>query len=208
MVHLDEELAFKHHINEKINKANKGIEIIRKLNIILPRSALLTMYRSFIRPHLNYDDVIYDQPENESFRSKIELVQYNASLPITGAIRGNSQEKLYQKVGLESLRSRRWLRRMWYFCKLIKTQKPLYLSNLIPPKLNSFRHPNTYSVMRCRNDYFILLFFFFCIENGTDWTLKITIQTLAKNLGNRFYLLLNQPALHCFLFITLMVSNY
>ena len=112
MVHLDEELAFKHHINEKINKANKGIEIIRKLNIILPRSALLTMYRSFIRPHLNYDDVIYDQPENESFRSKIELVQYNVSLPITGAIRGNSQEKLYQKVGLESLRSRRWLRRM------------------------------------------------------------------------------------------------
>ena len=182
MVHLDEELAFKHHINEKINKANKGIEIIRKLNIILPRSALLTMYRSFIRPHLNYDDVIYDQPENESFRSKIELVQYNASLPITGAIRGNSQEKLYQKVGLESLRSRRWLRRMWYFCKLIKTQKPLYLSNLIPPKLNSFRHPNTYSVMRCRNDYFILLFFFFLYR---EWN-RLNTENYNSNSCQKF----------------------
>ena len=106
-IHLDEELTFKHHINEKINKANKGIGIIRKLNNILPRSALLTIYRSFIRPHLDYGDVIYDQPENESFSSKIESVQYNASFAITGAIRGTSQEKLYQELGLETLRNRK-----------------------------------------------------------------------------------------------------
>ena len=106
-IHLDEELTFKHHINEKINKANKGIRIIRKLNIILPRSALLTIYRSFIRSHLEYGDVIYNQPENESFSSKTESVQYNASLAITGAIGETSQEKLYQELGLESLRSRR-----------------------------------------------------------------------------------------------------
>ena len=43
---------------------------------------------------------------------------------------------------------------MCYFYKLITTQKPLYLFHLIPPKLNSLRHPNTYSVMRCRNNYF------------------------------------------------------
>ena len=75
------------------------------------------------------------------------------SLAITGAIRGTSQEKLYQELGLESLRSRRWLRRMCYFYKLIKTQKPPNLFNLIPPKLNSFRHPSIYSAMRCRKDY-------------------------------------------------------
>ena len=98
--------------------------------------------------------MIYDQPENESFTCKIESVQYSACLAITGTIRGTSQEKLYQELGLESLQGRRWLRRMRYFYKLIKTQKPLYLFNLIPPKLNSLRHPNTYSVMRCRNDYF------------------------------------------------------
>ena len=136
-----------------MNKANKGTGIIRKLNNIL-RSALLTIYRSFIRPHLDYGDVIYDQPENESFSSKIESVPCNASLAMTGAIRGTSREKLYEELGLESLRSRRWLRHMCYFYKLIKTQKPLYLFNLISPKLNSLHHPNTYSVMRCRNDCF------------------------------------------------------
>ena len=30
----------------------------------------------------------------------------------------------------------------------------------------------------------------------------------VKNLWNRIYLLLNRPTLHCFLFITLLVSNY
>ena len=52
-IHLDDVLTSKHHINEKINKTNKGIGIIRKLNNILPCSALLTIYRSFIRPHLD-----------------------------------------------------------------------------------------------------------------------------------------------------------
>ena len=66
------------------------------------------------------------------------------SLAITEGIRGTYQEKLYQELDLESLTSRRWLRRMCYFYKLIKTEKPLYLLNLIPPKLNSLRRPNTF----------------------------------------------------------------
>ena len=59
-IHLDEELTFKHHTNEKINKANKGIGIIRKVNNILPCSTLLTIYCSSVRLHLDYGDVIYD----------------------------------------------------------------------------------------------------------------------------------------------------
>ena len=43
---------------------------------------------------------------------------------------------------------------MCYFYKLIKTRKSLNLFNPIPPKLKLLRHPNTYSVMRCRNDNF------------------------------------------------------
>ena len=67
---------------------------MRKLNNI-PRSTLLTIYRSFVSSHLDYGDVIYDQPENESFSSKIETVQYNVLLVITGAVRGTFQEKPY-----------------------------------------------------------------------------------------------------------------
>ena len=47
-IHLDEELTFKHHINEKTNKANKGIGIICKLSNFLPCFVLLTIYLSFV----------------------------------------------------------------------------------------------------------------------------------------------------------------
>ena len=88
------------HINEKIKKSTK-------MNLLLPRSSLLTIYKSFVRPHLDYGDVIYDQPNISRLSDKIESVQYNAALAITGAIRGTSKEKLYQELGLESLKDRR-----------------------------------------------------------------------------------------------------
>ena len=72
---------------------------------VLPRRALLTIYKCFIRPNLDYGDFIYDQPNNGSLFSKIESVQCNAALAITGAIRGTSQTKLYRELGLESLKS-------------------------------------------------------------------------------------------------------
>ena len=87
---------------------------MRKLNLLLPPSSLLTVYKCFIRPHLDYGDVIYDQPNLSSLTNKIESVQYNAALAITGAIRGTSKEKLYQELGFESLKDRRWLRQLCY----------------------------------------------------------------------------------------------
>ena len=95
-MHFDEKLNFIQHIDIKISKANKRIGIIKRLSHILPRKSFLTVYKSFIRPHLDYCDVIYDQPNNESFCTKTERIQYNAGLAITGPIRETSQIKLYK----------------------------------------------------------------------------------------------------------------
>ena len=64
--------------------------LLCKFHNILPRSALLTIYKRFIRPHLDYGDIIYDQAYNASLHQK--LLQYNACLAITEAIRGTSRE--------------------------------------------------------------------------------------------------------------------
>ena len=106
-MHLDEKLNFNHHVKEKIAKANKSIGLIRKLAHALPMQSLLTIYKSFIRPHLDYGDIIYDQPNNENFCNLIEKVQYNAALAITGAIKGTSQLKIYNELGNEYLKIRR-----------------------------------------------------------------------------------------------------
>ena len=81
---LDNKLVFDRHLREQISKANKGIGLLKRLGKFLPRDSLLTIYKSFIRPHLDYGDIIYDIPGNESFSQKIESVQYNAALAITG----------------------------------------------------------------------------------------------------------------------------
>ena len=85
-------------------KINKGISVIKKLRYSLPRKSLVTIYKAFLRPLIDYGDIIYDQPQNESFCEKLESVQYKAALAITGAIQGTSREKIYQKLGLESLK--------------------------------------------------------------------------------------------------------
>ena len=53
------------------------------------------------RPHLDYGDIIYDKAFNEYFHAKLESLQYNVTLAITGAIRGSSTEKSYEELGLK-----------------------------------------------------------------------------------------------------------
>ena len=115
-------LNFKLHIKEKISKAMKGICIIKKLSNVLPRKSLITIYKSFVRPHLDYSDLIYDQPNNESFCQQIESVQYNASRAITGAIKGTFRLKLYYEIQLESLKFRQ-------HCLNLRDSNPISLYN-------------------------------------------------------------------------------
>ena len=136
------------------------------MNLLLPRFSLLTIYKSFVRSHLDYGNVIYDQPNNSRLSDKIESVQYNAALAITGTIRGTSKEKLYQELGLESLKDRRWLRRMSYLYKIISTKLPPYLYELIPPLQRSHRYPSCFQTFRCRTTFFQNSFLPFAI---TEW---------------------------------------
>ena len=76
------------------NKVFKTIGLIWELRNSLPRPSLMTLYKSFIRPHLDNEDIIYDQPFNKAFQNKIESIKYNACFAITGGIRGTSKEKL------------------------------------------------------------------------------------------------------------------
>ena len=81
---LDKKLNFEEHLSRAESKVNKTVGIIRKLQNVLPRSALITIYKSVITPHLDHGDIIYDK----------------------------AFEKVCEKLGLESLKSRRWYRKM------------------------------------------------------------------------------------------------
>ena len=94
---LDQKLTFQHHVNGKTKKTMKRIGLLRKLQPTLPRTSLLTIHKLFIRPHLDYGEAVYDQTSNNAFSNKLETVQYNAVLAITGTIKSTSREKLHQE---------------------------------------------------------------------------------------------------------------
>ena len=123
------EINFKEHIKDILSNVRKSIRLPRKFQPVLPRSSLLTIYKTFKRRPFDYADVVYDRNYKSSFHEKLESIQYNAALAVTGAVRGSSSEKHYQELGLESLQNRRWFRKLCQFYKILKSQSPLHLCN-------------------------------------------------------------------------------
>ena len=72
------------------------------------------------------------------FHQKLESIQYNTCLTITGVIQGISKETLYQKLGFESLQLRRWYRKLWMFIKIYRHKSPQYLLKLLPEKTHAY----------------------------------------------------------------------
>ena len=95
---LDSNLSYEHHINSVLNKVNKTIGLLSKFQLILRRHSLTTIYKTFIRSHLDYGDVIYDRAFKELFYQRLESIQYNATMAITRIITDSSSKKLFQEL--------------------------------------------------------------------------------------------------------------
>ena len=149
----------------------------------MPRQALLTINKSFVRPHLDYGDIIYDQPKKESFCQKLGSYQYNATLAITGAIRGTSQTKIYKELGFESLKFRRYFRKLCTFFKVQQSGLP-YLFNLIfQSTCIHTRESDNFESFYCRTDVFKNSFFPYVIG---EWNkLKPEIRNVQSYLKFR-----------------------
>ena len=102
---LDSKLNFSQHLKTIFQKTDKTIGPLCKLQTLLPRAILITIYKLFIRPHLNFGDISSNVQYVVS--TKMVSIQYNAALATTVALRGSSREKLYQELGLKTLQQRR-----------------------------------------------------------------------------------------------------
>ena len=76
---LDSKLSFDKHLKSVLRKIIKTIGLLCKFQGIFRRTCLTTIYESFSRPHLDYDDIIYDQTFNGSFHQRIVSIQYNSA---------------------------------------------------------------------------------------------------------------------------------
>ena len=64
---LDSQMNNIKHVDGKIAKENQGIGVIKRLFNYMQRKALLQIYKSFIRPHLDYCDAIYHKPTYDDY---------------------------------------------------------------------------------------------------------------------------------------------
>ena len=51
------QVRFSRALEISTKKVNKTVALLRKFQNILPRSALLTIYKCFVRTHLDYGDI-------------------------------------------------------------------------------------------------------------------------------------------------------
>ena len=84
--HIDSKLIFENHLNILTTKTNKTIELLHELQNLLRKVALTMIYKTFVRPNLDYADIPYDQASNFSFHQKLESIQCCACLTIIGAM--------------------------------------------------------------------------------------------------------------------------
>ena len=98
------------------------------------------MYKSLVRPHLDYCDIIYHIPQKvhphggitlNSQMERVEQIQYQAALAVTGAWQGTDRVKLYEELGWETLNDRRTSRRVLQVHKIVDGKTPLYLKETL-----------------------------------------------------------------------------
>ena len=85
------------HISDISSKAWKRINVFRSLMFKLDRKTLETIYFSFIRPTLEYADIVWDNC-NMNEKYKLEQIQYEAAMIVTGATRSCSRAKLIEET--------------------------------------------------------------------------------------------------------------
>ena len=124
------------------------------------------MYKTFVRPHLDYCDIIYHIPPKldqigvvlNSVMEMAEKVQYQAALAVTGTWQNSSRSKLYEELGWESLSDRRWCRRILQIHKILNNKTPSYLHLKLPCRrrpLYRLNIENNYYEIRCKSSRYV-----------------------------------------------------
>jgi hypothetical protein len=97
------------------------------------------VYFSYIRPILEYGDVIWDS-NIQNLADKIEHVQIESMRIVTGGTKLTSINKLYDETGWEKLADQRTNHKLVLFHKMVYREVPAYLSNLLLDTLSNLNH--------------------------------------------------------------------
>ena len=147
---FNNDMSWNNYIITIVDKAYKRLGILRKHKFNLDRCSLDKMYKLFIRPLLEYGNIIWDNCLQES-KKAVENIQLDAARIATGATKVCSVQKLYNETGYETLQNRRKKHKLCMMYKITHNLTPDYLRQLLPPRVQErsrylLRNPNNFIV--------------------------------------------------------------
>ena len=166
-------------------KAWTRINIMRKLQYTLDRKSLEIIYASFIRPIIEYGDVVWTNCSTAD-KHDLDMIQHEAARIVTGCTKLVSLSTLQQEVGWESLEERRNKHKLSLFFKMQHNLVPPYLSNLSPPSVASttrysLRNADNISTLKSNTK---LYYDSFLPSAVRDWNSLTFLQRNAPSLNS------------------------
>ena len=146
------------YINKSIEKALKRIGVLQHLKKRLDRLSLQTIYFSFMRPILEYGDVIWDNL-SQGLKDHLDKVQNEATRIVTGCTKHVAIADLIQESGWETLSERRRKHKLILFYKMVNGLSPSYLNALVPSTIGNsttynLRRPNSLKTIACKTSLY------------------------------------------------------
>ena len=133
--------------------------IMRRLKFKLDRKSLEIIYTTFIRPLLEYSDIIWDNCTRYE-KQELDKIQNEAARIATGATKLISLKNLQNEVKWQPLQKCRDNHKLALFYKMNNTITPFYLSDLVPGTVSSatrynLRNSNNIMTIRGRTNSYL-----------------------------------------------------
>ena len=110
---ISKDLSWKIHLITICHKAAKRVDMLKSLRYKLDRKTLEIIYLSFIRPLLEYGDVVWDNtPRHEKYYTDLEKMQIDAMLTVCGYGNYSSKSLLYADTNWQLLSTRHKFHRL------------------------------------------------------------------------------------------------
>lgn len=129
---LSTDLRFHHHVNYIVRKVIMTLSPLYPIAPYLPREILTQIYKTYVLPHFDYGDVIYDGLLTVDDTQRLERLQNRAARLVTSTLPRTSTENLRRELGWSSLKTRRELHKICFCHRLYQGTTPNYIRRILP----------------------------------------------------------------------------
>lgn len=146
---LDCNLNLNAHVQNLTEKIQKKLNPLKRLSYSIKSCHLNTIFQSFIYPHYDYCDILYDKAGAHALQ-RLESTYYRAGCLVAGCIHGSNTQKVLKILNWPNLRDRRKERLKIYMFKVNQGAPPPYVTSLFhqfvspPGRLVRNRRPYTF----------------------------------------------------------------